>query len=433
MRPTSLLLLLALLVAAGCDGGHEGAGTRGDGVGRVLLVGLDGAAPELVDRLIAEQQLPHLAAIARAGASGRLRSIAPLYSPRIWNTIATGKLPPGHGILGFAYTDGKGGQSLYLSHHRKAHALWNIVSRAGKRVGVVNLWNTYPPARVNGVMVSDHLLARAVSGRRAITGAADVPNGPLTYPAEWEARIASLVEDDTPLTDIANPLADDPELPAHLSVLGERLPDAYAEDAKLARIALEIEAAVRPDLLMVLLPGVDRVSHMLWGSLVEDQSLYPEEVRFDAGERRAGRRALETYYRYADALVGLLVERYDGDDLVLVLSDHGFEAGLELDILTGSHHGEAALDGVLFARGPGIAPRSRIEGASVTDVTPTVLAWMGLAVGADMDGRVASFVATDAPETIPTWDTEPIPRLALRPSGAEDELVDRLEALGYLE
>jgi len=39
-----------------------------------------------------------------------------------------------------------------------------------------------------------------------------------------------------------------------------------------------IEEALAPDLLMVLLPGIDRVSHVLWGTL-EAEDRYPEHLR----------------------------------------------------------------------------------------------------------------------------------------------------------
>ena len=54
---------------------------------------------------------------------------------------ATGKVPLKHGIKSFAYKDDAGEQHLFLSSHRKAHALWNIASDRGLRVGVVN-WST---------------------------------------------------------------------------------------------------------------------------------------------------------------------------------------------------------------------------------------------------------------------------------------------------
>ncbi len=132
--------------------------------GRVLLVGIDGASLRIIRPLLAQGRLPHLAELARRGVSGALRSHRPLYSPRIWNSIATGKMPEKHGIEGFTFHDDAGKQQLYLSVHRKAHALWNIASKAGMRVAVVNWWNTYPPEVVNGVMVSDHAKPSAPGG-----------------------------------------------------------------------------------------------------------------------------------------------------------------------------------------------------------------------------------------------------------------------------
>ena len=101
--------------------------------------------------------------------------------PRIWNTIATGKVPEKHGITSFARKN-QDESHLFLSTDRKVHALWNIASEAGMTVGVVNWWNTYPPARIDGVMVSDHILATEIEGRRKMMGAESVPTGALVFP-----------------------------------------------------------------------------------------------------------------------------------------------------------------------------------------------------------------------------------------------------------
>jgi hypothetical protein len=57
--------------------------------------------------------------------------------------------------------------------------------------------------------------------------------------------------------------------------------------------------------------------------------------------------------------------------------------------LSGSH--EAAPDGFLMAYGSSVAKARLLRRASVVDVTPTVLYFLGLSVGRDMDG----FVRTD--------------------------------------
>jgi predicted AlkP superfamily phosphohydrolase/phosphomutase len=204
------------------------------------------------------------------------------------------------------------------------------------------------------------------------------------------------------------------------------------EDADYARIALEIEAAIHPDLLMLLLPGIDRVSHAIWAG-VEPPELYPPYLRASPDERAALAAALEAYYVYTDALIGALVARFGPEDLVLVVSDHGFEAGVNLGFLTGAHHTEAAAQGVIFARGRGIAPGGVAGAVGVADVAPTVLAWLGLPVADDMDGHVAGFLAVREVPRIATWDTRPVERLPLGASGVEAEIVERLRELGYLD
>ena len=172
--------------------------------GRVLLVGVDGATPRLVEAWTEEGWLPHLAALAREGASGPLRSHYPLLSPRIWNSIATGKGPEKHGIDRWVYEDDEGQLHLYRSGDRKAHALWNIASDRGRTVGVVNWLTTHPPEEIEGVMVSDFAIpgereahervatfdARGLGG--AGSGVAPSPAGELlhaVHPPEWAARL----------------------------------------------------------------------------------------------------------------------------------------------------------------------------------------------------------------------------------------------------
>jgi len=174
------------------------------------------------------------------------------------------------------------------------------------------------------------------------------------------------------------------------------------------------------------------VSHVLWGGLEPAERL-PPELRPSPSERAAMAGALEAYYVYTDALIGALAARFGPGDLVLVVSDHGFEAGGALGFLTGVHQGEAAAEGVLFARGPGIPAGAPAGPVAVEDVTPTVLAWLGLPVATDMDGRPASFLAARPAGSVASYDTTPVERLAPAPSGAEEAIVEQLRELGYVE
>ena len=129
----------------------------------ILIIGIDGASPLITFPMMKAGQLPHLAKLAAEGVSGPLRSVLPLYSPRIWNTIATGRPAQEHGIPAFVKKTDEGEKELYLSSDRRVPALWNILSAAGRSVGVVNWWTTYPPEKINGVMVSDHFFPEQIS------------------------------------------------------------------------------------------------------------------------------------------------------------------------------------------------------------------------------------------------------------------------------
>jgi predicted AlkP superfamily phosphohydrolase/phosphomutase len=426
-RIGSALWLVAAVALLGCSSAEE---PEPEAIRhRVLVIGIDGASFRIAEPMMKQGMLPNLASLANEGVSGPLASVKPLLSPRIWNSIATGKHARKHGITGFARKDDEGNPHLLLSHDRKAHALWNIVSDAGHSVVVVNWWNTYPPERIDGVMVSDHLMAKEVEGREEMSGASLDSYGPVIYPEEWVDRLSNTVAKGPPV-DFVDPFAGNPPLPRWIKP-PNRLSRHFREDGALARIALEVEAAEDPDVMMVLLFGIDRISHWLWGNM-EPADLYPEGLQPSDIERKAGRGALEAYYRYTDELIGALLDRYDSNDLAIVISDHGFEAGTEMGFLTGIHDGPKALHGVFLARGAGIPAGQKVAGLSIYDVTPTVLAWLGLPPARDMDGRPGQFLKDVLPP-IKTYDTTAVERIGTAPSGADDVLIQQLRELGYIK
>jgi predicted AlkP superfamily phosphohydrolase/phosphomutase len=417
-----LLVVLALLLSACTDDDPRR--------GRVLLIGIDGASFRVIAPLTLEGRLPHLQELAREGVHGSVHAHMPLWSPRLWNSIASGKNPKKHGILRFVRD-----RVLYRSTDRKAHALWNIASDAGMSVGVVNWWNSYPPEKINGVMISDHVIPGVTRERRMAHGAVEAPeNSPVVFPLDWRERVIAIAEGGQIPTDARDPFEENHALPAWVRIAP--LSRAFRDDGRIVQMALEVDEELHPDLLMVFLPGIDRVSHWLWGNL-EPEDLYPARLRPSPEERRAGVRALHSYYEYTDALIGVLLARFGADDLRIVVSDHGFEGGVFFEFLTGQHESEHAADGVFYARGPGFPPGGSARGAdgplSVNDVTPTVLAWLGLPIGADMDGRPAAGVDFGEVRTVPTHDTTPIERMAGDESGAEPEVLERLRELGYIE
>ena len=143
--------------------------------------------------------------------------------------------------------------------------------------------------------------------------------------------------------------------------------------------------------------------------------------------------ALRRCYAYTDTLIGLLLERYTAEDLVMVVSDHGFEGTPAVGGITGIHKTAAAREGVIFARGRGIRRGASTEGVRVVDVTPTLLTWLELPLARDMDGAPAGFLDTPSRPPIDTYDTTSIERVGETSAETEQRLIEELHELGYLE
>jgi predicted AlkP superfamily pyrophosphatase or phosphodiesterase len=397
---------------------------------RILIIGVDGASPRITFPMMKAGKLPNLAKLAAEGVSGPLRSVLPLYSPRIWNTIATGRTAPDHGIAAFVHENDDGERTLYLSSDRQVPALWNILSAAERTVGVVNWWTTYPPEKINGVMVSDHFFPEQISTFKNFFKDRQASDGALLHPVSWSPRAEERLLDTTPPTDFSDFLLDNEALPHWL--VRPTLSQQFVTDEKVVRVALGLQADFRPDVLMVYLPGIDRVSHWLWGN-IEPAELYPPNVQPNDDERRAGAEALRNYYAFTDALIGRLVEGYGPDDLVLVVSDHGFEAGVGLTVLTGSHDTLKAVDGVLFARGRGIPADWPAGPVNVYEIAPSVLAFAGLPIARDMVAGPAPFMGQREFESVASYNEIPIERYAPAKSGNEEDIIEHLRTLGYLE
>jgi predicted AlkP superfamily phosphohydrolase/phosphomutase len=135
-------------------------------------------------------------------------------------------------------------------------------------------------------------------------------------------------------------------------------------------------------------------------------------------ERREYGSVLEGHYRLIDEAIGRAIAALGPEDLLLVMSGYGMEPlsfgkrALERVIgdpeLSGTHEG--APDGFLMAYGEPVARSQIPKRASVVDVVPTLLYFLGLPIGRDMDGNArpdlfqAAFTA-DRPITfIPTYE-----------------------------
>ena len=425
-------LLLGLLVFAACQPSPP--------PGRVIVLGLDGLDPDVVDLLVGEGRLPHFAALRRDGAHGRLRSSRPLLSPILWTTIATGKTPDAHRIGHFVAVNQATGEPLPVtSRMRQVKALWNIASDAGRQVAVVGWWATWPAEAVSGAVVSDHTCYHFLFEEGLRGGGLDDAS---VHPPALAPRVARLVRRPAELTaaDLAPYVSVDAAELARPFDFADPLGHfkwALASAESYRAIAGDLWRTERPDLLLAYIEGTDSTSH-LFGHLFRAEGLAGELAE---QQRRYGR-TVEAMYEWADRLVGEMVAMMDARTTLVVLSDHGFALGAlpddpsvtrDMRRVSERFHRD---DGILYLHGRDVRPGVVLEDAALLDVAPTVLALLGIAPPRDMPGRVltAGLRIADPPRTVATYEGAAPPGGTVVADAAVDPaILERLRSLGYLD
>jgi tetratricopeptide (TPR) repeat protein/arylsulfatase A-like enzyme len=409
-RPAGLVLLACEVAAVRLRPEAAPGAVRALASGRVLLVGLDGADWNIVNPLMAAGRMPHLAGLVHTGVRARMRTIAPMLSPVVWTSMATGVVPARHGILDFVATTATEGERVPVTAtQRRVKALWTILSDNGVRVGIVGWWATWPAETVDGFIVSDRVAQQ-------IFGAASASRGERAgkvYPGEADAMV--IAETTAPESVAAADLApfmrlptEGTELPAAQAKLIDDFKTLYASGRTYVSSAVALAARYRPDFLAVYLEGTDTVGHLFMPFAP------PPLPGIDADAQQRFAHVVDAYYAHADGLLGRLIEAYR-PTTVIVASDHGFRTG-DNRPLTESRIGYgAAADwhrkyGILVLNGPAFRHGVTLDEASVLDLTPTVLRLFGLPVGEDMDGRPVSeafdpeWVAAHREQYVPTWE-----------------------------
>jgi hypothetical protein len=424
---------------------------------KLLLFGMDGATWSRIDPLLARGELPNLRRLIAGGVRAPLRTMWPTLSPIIWTTIATGVGPMEHGILWFtAPVPGTGRSLLASSDLRRTAALWNILSAARFRVGIVGWWATYPAEAVNGFVISDQ--ASSVRRRTFLALArtpSAVPNRVLpgeVYPQALGDELGEILHPQAAAEpDLLRRFVDLP--PEHLAKLQAEtkvdtedvfsiLQFSFLIDRSYVEAGLRAITEARPDFAAVYFNGLDAAEHHFWKYV--DPEHFPDVTVEDIA--RYGQ-AIDRYYGYMDEVLGRYLALYPpGESTVLVVSDHGMERNPFYDpaskfqvhrVSSGTH--DYAPDGIFLAWGKDIvAGRALAPRPTVLDVAPTVLALMGLPAGVNMGGRVldemlaGEFLAAHPPGRVCAYPPPPPAARAPLGSRANDDLVDRLRALGYM-
>ena len=170
---------------------------------RLILIGLDGAIPEMIRRF--RQELPNIDRLLSKGAFAAARPSPCCDTPTNWTTIATGAWTGTHGITSFFAhlpdTDLTQEYWTFASGLCRAEYIWQAAERAGKRSILINYPVGWPPTLKDGIVIGgDGLtseqwnIAGAVcyyTEETAVEGAAHITR---------ESSQTDQIENSTPLT-----------------------------------------------------------------------------------------------------------------------------------------------------------------------------------------------------------------------------------------
>jgi len=408
---------------------------------RLVIVGVDGGDWMNLRPLIDAGKLPNFAKLVHDGATGALRSEEPMLSPLLWTTMATGRLPEQHGVLNFTTVDPKTGARAPVSrHNRKVDAFWNMLGDYNHSVDVIGWLATDPAETVDGVMITDKFGYLAY-----VPEDTGQPDDASVFPASRRAEFSALITH-------ADAVKDDElgrfvhlsraELSKHRTSSDPNDPVSnllhlYASTRTYEKIATHLLDQDHPDVLAVYFEWVDAVSHLF---MLYSPPKLPDVSQADYDGYKD---AIDQAYMLQDEILGEIMRRMDAHTVLMVISDHGFKSGAtRLKNRPEIWAGNAALwhraDGIVAFYGPGVKKGATIDGASIRDVTPTILALAGLPRADDMPGHVIASAFDDevaesfSSEHVATLDKKREDATAGTASGATKQTMQKLEALGYL-
>ncbi|MDX1500968.1 MAG: alkaline phosphatase family protein [Thermoanaerobaculia bacterium] len=383
----------------------------------LYLVGLSGATLDALLPMARQGHLPFLSQQIEAGAYARLETLTPLDESALWTSVATGKYPYRHGVVGdtvwragfldegarvrllpfglrFLFRTGLAAAREPISAStRDALAGWEVLSRLGHATGSLGWPATLDTDESLRFIFSDNYF-----------------RGNFGSTSAWPPELAE--------RGILFRVGIDEMDPEKVKRFGDEVPHdvlrALAGDLwrqSLTNFLLDQEKEVRA--LFILLPGLREISRDYFGGYSAAQF----DGRQDAGSQEAAR-IVTAYYQHLDEFLAQLWAREPGPKLMAVVSQHGVsapEGGYKLMAkLSGRPRAgtfDSRPDGVLLLLGRGVRAGTFVEEAEIIDVLPTVLYGLGLPIAHDLDGRVLteafepSFLATSPVTYVPSYET----------------------------
>jgi len=256
---------------------------------KLLIIGIDGATFDLILPWVEAGYLPNLGRLIGEGVHGNLASTLPPVTSPAWPTFMTGCNPGKHGVFDFIRPSGSD-FSLVNSTNIKQPTIWQRLSAAGYRVGVLNVPVTYPPQEINGFMISGILSPKG---------------GQICYPADLISRYEDQLGDYR----IA------PNIQFKAGIEEEYIEDIRALIRAHGDWALRLLEDEPWDVMMVHFIALDIMMHALWRFMDHSHPRYQPSPY---------EHAIRDAYKLVDDYIGRMLALIPPETTVMAMSDHGF-------------------------------------------------------------------------------------------------------------
>lgn len=250
---------------------------------RTIIIGLDGMPYSLMDKFARDGTMPNFGALVDEGSFRQMASSIPEVSSVAWSSVITGTNPGEHGVFGFTdIAPGTYRTTFPNFNNLKARPFWERES-SGRSV-IINVPTTFPARQMNGVLIAGFV---ALDLKRA------------TFPQ-------SLV----PTLEEMGYRVDVDSQKAHES-LGFFLRDL--DKTLQARVEVYRHLWRKEDweTFVLVFTGTDRLAHFLWDAYEDEAHEYHE--------------AFVDHFQQIDEIIGEIAQELRQDDVLIMLSDHGFE------------------------------------------------------------------------------------------------------------
>ena len=365
---------------------------------RVTVLCLEGLNLEMILPLANERKLPNFSWLMKEGAWGRLDAFTPSDPYVLTATFNTGKLPGKHRRISDIKYRIPGLKPhlevvprFILFRQLSRISLMAILPNEDKPV-VKDIWRIMEESKASAVRM----------------------DGPFAPPSG--ARAPNPRADKLFLSTFADHQDE-------ASWIFSQVKQAFLRDAMSEEQAFQAKTELQPQVFSLLLDGA------LTAEMYFHKYSFPGEFGdIPPDEIRKYGTVIEKYYRYYDQIISKYLASLRDGDLFIVYSPHGVEplpfwkrvVEWALGNASVSSYHEQAPPGVAFLYGKGIVKGRAFEAVRLVDMAPTLLYYLGLPVGKDMDGIVTgslferSFTDENPVLTITSYEDASIKKKGVR-------------------